>query len=353
MNINRATKKVLRDAARKINRIVQEIKEQENIEKAKLPVFEGRKNECIDNFFAELCCLTKEELKSVLPVFLKNRDYDDVIVEDGFIYAKGDVPILLTAHMDTVHDEAVIDYYEKLDDDGSHIIYSPQGIGGDDRCGIYAILRIIETKKCSVLFCEDEEIGCVGSKKFCKTDYINEISNCKYIIELDRKGNTDAVFYSCDNPDFTKFILDNTEFEERYGSYSDISYLAPEAGIAAVNLSCGYYKPHTKEEYVVLEELYYTINTVRKLVDVECDGFEYKEIIEDDWDDFKKYYADYYGCSYQSNKNMMGICAEFKVGDDEACIVYGEGYSEMECWGNIFFDNPELCFSQVVDYEQY
>ena len=78
--------------------------------------------------------------------------------------------------MDTVHKETVKDFYEYYDEENErHIISSPQGIGGDDRCGIYMILEILKTHKCSVLFCEDEEAGGIGSEKFCKTEYITEL----------------------------------------------------------------------------------------------------------------------------------------------------------------------------------
>ena len=70
---------------------------------------------------------------------------------------------------------------------------------------LFRSLQIIKDFKCSVLFTEDEEIGCVGAEKFAVSDYIvnNDIN---YIIEIDRRGTNDCVFYSCDNPDFEEFI---------------------------------------------------------------------------------------------------------------------------------------------------
>ena len=51
------------------------------------------------------------------------------------------------------------------------VAMSPQGIGGDDRCGVWMILQILRTANCHVLFCEDEEVGCVGAKKFTKRSF--------------------------------------------------------------------------------------------------------------------------------------------------------------------------------------
>ena len=174
----------------------------------------GKKNQTSYPAFIEICKASQKELKKMLEIVLFEMWYEELITGDGYLYAKGTIPVLLTAHMDTVHKENVKDFYEYYDKEKKqHIISSPQGIGGDDRCGVYMILEIIKTHKCSVLFCEDEEIGGVGSDKFCKTELVKELSELKYLIELDRANGTDAVFYDCDNDDFTKFIEDNTGYK--------------------------------------------------------------------------------------------------------------------------------------------
>ena len=168
----------------------------------------------------EILRMKQMTLKSHLEAKLEAAGYEPSS-EDGFLYAQGTFPVLLVAHMDTVHKECV----QKIKYTGA-IMSSPQGIGGDDRCGIYAILQIIKDFKCSVLFTEDEEIGCVGAEKFAVSDYIvnNDIN---YIIEIDRRGTNDCVFYSCDNPDFEKFIESTGYFKTAWGSVSDISTIAP------------------------------------------------------------------------------------------------------------------------------
>ena len=115
----------------------------------------------------EICKLPQDKLKERLFVELQNLGYSPVN-EDGYIYAEGTHPVLLMAHMDTVHhDNCTI---VCVSEDGKYIM-SPQGIGGDDRCGIYMILQIVKDVHCSVIFTEDEEIGCVGARKFCKSSY--------------------------------------------------------------------------------------------------------------------------------------------------------------------------------------
>lgn len=286
--------------------------------------------------FVKLCKMTQTELKHFLFEELKKEGYEPISA-DGFLYAKGEVPVLLTAHMDTVHKEPVKDFYEY---DGK--LSSPQGIGGDDRCGIYMILQIIKEIKCSVLFCEDEEIGSVGSDKFCRhKDLIEELSKLNYMIELDRRGENDAVFYDCDNEEFTDFILNNTGCVEKTGSFSDISVLAPEVGIAAVNLSCGYYNEHALKEYVVLNKMLNMIETVKELI--KADGQKQFEYI-------KSEYGGLFRCrsGYCEITELLYVVY---VNEEEVYVEdYVEGKTREECWKNFFFQNPDVCFNQVEDY---
>ena len=198
--------------------------------------------------FEKICRMTQANLKSYVTKRLKHT-HNEITVDDGFVFAKGKFPVLLVAHLDTVHKSLPYFIMRTIDKEGNTSISSPNGIGGDDRCGVYMIFKILEKFNCSVLFCEDEEIGTVGAKKFNKHP-ISKGLEFNYIIEFDRKGNNDAVFYDCDNEEFTKFITKEF-FKEAYGSYSDISEVAPHLGCAAVNLSCGYYNAHTTKEYVV------------------------------------------------------------------------------------------------------
>ena len=95
--------------------------------------------------------------------------------------------------------------------------------------------------------------GGIGADKFTRADLAQELE-FNYMIEFDRKGKNDAVFYDCDNEEFEQFITEKF-YKTAWGSFSDISILAPFFGCAAVNLSCGYYNAHTTNEYVVFSEM--------------------------------------------------------------------------------------------------
>ena len=154
---------------------------------------------------------------------------------------------MLVAHLDTVHEQPVKDICLSAD---GNILMSPQGIGGDDRCGVFALCKIYKSAQVKpwLLFTCEEEVGGIGAKYFCLAHKQKQLPKnldiLKLIIEIDRRGSNDAVFYQCANLDFEKYIIDKG-FKTAQGFFSDISLIAPELGIAAVNLSSGYYNAHS------------------------------------------------------------------------------------------------------------
>ena len=204
--------------------------------------------------------LPKEELKMQLYYYLQSKQMNP-LYEDGFIYSKGDIPVLLVAHMDTVFEETTKKIIYDQKDDKIYNFYG--GLGGDDRCGIYAIIQLLEKYRPHVLFTDDEEIGCVGAEKAIKK--LKNIPNVKYIIEFDRKGKDDCVFYDCDNKDFMEYI-ESFGFKTNYGTYSDVLVLGVDWDIASVNLSIGYYNEHTMREYIIFSQLLNTINRADKML---------------------------------------------------------------------------------------
>ena len=207
-----------------------------------------------NRFFLSLVCMSQCELKEFLrKELVSNYGERNVSSKDGYLMARGEIPVTLVAHLDTVHerlpsiDEILIE---------GNCISSPNGIGGDDRCGVWIIISLIrQGMKPTVIFTEDEEIHCIGARKFITNRFaLDLVKRTNFIVELDRRGNNDAVFYNCENKDFQEFIISNG-WELAYGSCSDISYIAPASNRAAVNLSVAYYNPHTLSEYINLKEL--------------------------------------------------------------------------------------------------
>ena len=219
--------------------------------------------------FEEIFQFSQERLKQALETELIENGYA-VQKQSGFLYAQGTVPVLLVAHLDTVHrtQPETICYSA----DGT-VMMSPQGIGGDDRAGVYMILRLIQRVHCHVLFCEDEETGGHGARAFTKSGIKPDVN---YIVELDRVGNNDAVFYQCRNRQFEQYI-NGFGFQTAFGSFSDISILAPHLNLAAVNLSTGYYHAHQPGEYVRLDEVEDLVGRIAKLLQTKTEQFSYTQ----------------------------------------------------------------------------
>ena len=302
----------------------------------------------------KICKKDQTTLKGWLEKLLKAK-YKEVINEDGFLYAKGNgkAPILLTAHMDTVH-EKQCDFITIDKGKGETVLTSSKGIGGDDRCGIWIIYMILTKTKYrpSILFCEDEEIGGVGSGKFCKTEYIEDLTELKYLVELDRANYNDAVYYNCGNKEFKSYIKKITGYKEAYGSFSDISNLSPECDKASVNLSCGYYRAHTLQEYVIFEEMFDTYKVVKKLLAnaKESESYDY----QDEWES-ESLYDDWFGTTYRgysfASKEFYEILFNDENGKEDYEIV--DATSFEEALGIFFIDHPNICYNQIIDYHEY
>lgn len=210
--------------------------------------------------FEQLASLKQSSLKKVLASFLK-KHYPKVIHTKEYIFAEGDIPIALVAHMDTVFKAPPEEIFF---DPVKNVMWSPDALGADDRAGIFAIVQIIRSGlKPHVIFTTDEEIGGLGASKLAELDC--PFSDLKYVIELDRKGSNDCVFYDCENPKFTEYV-ESFGFEYSFGSYTDICEFCPTWKIAGVNLSIGYRDEHSVSEVLFVGRMYSTIEKVKKML---------------------------------------------------------------------------------------
>ena len=201
--------------------------------------------------FRSLVELTQTGLKQAMETVVK-KYYKNVVSTDRYVYAKGNIPIALVAHLDTVFPLPPTDVFY---DREQNVIWSPQGLGADDRAGVYIIFQILRTTKLRphLIFTTDEEKGMLGSIFLTKKER-KPFAEMKYIIQLDRRGVNDCVFYDCDNKDFTKYV-ESFGFKKAFGSFSDISEICPEWGIAGVNLSVGYVSEHSEKEHLYVDVL--------------------------------------------------------------------------------------------------
>lgn len=216
--------------------------------------------------FEEIIQLPEKNLFNYIYKILERKGYKKIVksAENDYLFAEGDIPIVLVAHVDTVFTSFPSEIYY---DNQQQVIWSPDGLGADDRAGVTAILQIIlDGYKPCVIFTNGEEKCVEGGEKLVTEYYACPFEQqIKYMIELDRMGSKDCVFYDCLNEEFKRYIQ-SYDFTENYGTYSDISVICNNWNIAGVNLSIGYYDEHTFLERLKFKEMYETIDKVKNML---------------------------------------------------------------------------------------
>ena len=172
------------------------------------------------------------------------------------------------------------------------------------------------------------------------------MSGLRYLIEIDRKGYNDAVFYDDDNPEFHKYVTQITGYKEQYGSFSDISNLCPACGVSGVNLSSGYYNPHTLQEFVVVSEMVHTADIVMKLI---------LDTVQNDVPAFQ-YIEAYYEYGGHGAFSGYADCAgaEFYFYENGAeKYAYYDCLSVYDAIGQLIMEHPTITWNDVTDYNMY
>ena len=203
----------------------------------------------------------------------------------GNIYVtrgKADLYPCIVAHTDTVHD--IHKEFHVLEVKGKLIAINEQmervGVGGDDKVGIFVALEMLRnTDICKAAFFRDEEVGCRGSRE---AD-MKFFDNVTLALQCDRQGYDDFVneIYSTTLYDesfgnaISAILSDYGKFESD-GGLTDVYQLAENGlGVACANMSCGYYDPHTDNEYIIIDEVELTLSMVKEIVDA-CGGVKWE-----------------------------------------------------------------------------
>jgi len=192
----------------------------------------------------------------------------------------------VVSHTDTVHDLDSINIVEEMlpneqkvlkkslkayNDDGF-----PTGIGGDDKCGVFACMELLlELPNLKSVFFVSEETGCHGSRNS-DPEFFNDVGYC---IQFDAPGNSmvteycmgvqlfdrDSDFFeTCD-----KVLTENFNGRNRYYShpYTDVFALKSRFDFSCINFAIGYYNYHMNTEYVVIEDVYNGIETGKTMIE--------------------------------------------------------------------------------------
>ena len=252
--------------------------------------------------FEQLCGLSQASMAKTLDTYLKSK-YKRVVRTKDYIYAIGDIPIALVAHMDTVFTRPASEiFYDRR----KNVMWAAEGLGADDRAGIFAIIQIIRKGlRPHIIFTTDEEKGCLGADKL--GQIACPFNDLCYVIQLDRRGANDCVFYDCDNEEFTRYV-EQFGFVEAIGSFTDICSICPAWKVAGVNLSIGYQNEHSISETLYVGQMLDTIEKVCKMLsETDIPKFEYISayygISRNDWFRYIRKSA-----SEPENKTHCHIC---------------------------------------------
>ena len=193
----------------------------------------------------------------------------------------------LVCHLDQVQELHSDDFCVK-EEDGTLYGWSEknqqrEGLGADDKNGIWVCLRCLEEcPHLKVFMAVGEEKGCIGSNHADMSFFADSL----YVLEPDCKGgeeiHTNLKGIPCASPDFEQTLLEtdsqlsifNSQFKITPGKGSDIFALTLNGiGVSCANIPAGYHLPHKDDEYTVIAELEHTLAFIRHFVTTELRRF--------------------------------------------------------------------------------
>ena len=209
----------------------------------------------------------------------------------------------VVAHTDTVHNIDTINIREGLLPNAQNELKSslkayndkgnPTGIGGDDKCGIYACLELLkELPNLKAAFFVSEETGCHGSSKSDPEFF----KNVGYGIQFDAPENwmitekcfgqvlfdrESEFFEVCDKVLSEGMIKEDMDYMVH--PYTDVYALRGKFDFSCINFSIGYYEYHSRNEYVVVEDVFNGIDMGKKMIELLCNKLHYKKAKQYDW----------------------------------------------------------------------
>lgn len=147
-----------------------------------------------------------------------------------------------------------------------------EGLGADDKNGIYICLRCLEECPClKVFMAVGEEKGCIGSNRADMSFFADSL----YVLEPDCKGGEEIHTLlrgvPCASPDFEQALFQCTIHDSQFiitpGKGSDILALTLNGiGVSCANIPAGYHNPHKDDEYTVIAELEKSYNIIKYFV---------------------------------------------------------------------------------------
>lgn len=207
----------------------------------------------------------------------------------------------VVAHTDTVHRLDAINVAEETLFNAQGLLKpalkaynnfgNPTGIGGDDKCGVFACLTLLkEVSNLKAAFFVSEETGCHGSKN-ADVDFFKNVG---YVIQFDAPENwmvtekcfgqvlfdRESDFFKTCNKVLTESMV-KEDMEYMIHPYTDVYALRSKFDFCCINFSIGYYDYHTINEYVIIEDVENGIKMGKQMIEQLGNKLYYKKAEDD------------------------------------------------------------------------
>ncbi len=189
------------------------------------------------------------------------------------------LPAVLAAHTDVVGE--ILPVYEDICRFGDVISLSDQAkrqpqsrvLGGDDRAGVYVIIKLIKYQLKNrlplpfVVLTDKEESGCLGAQALVDTGMLKQFADeINIYLGFDRRGGGEVVTYSGSLPNWVATWIAKYGFVLGKGYSSDVAYFTRDTGTVNLNFSVGFHNEHTLHETLHMDEVEFTLKCVAKML---------------------------------------------------------------------------------------
>lgn len=257
---------------------------------------------------------------------------------------------VVVAHLDQVQNSHSRDF-QALEAGDIIIGYSQksraqQGLGADDKNGVWIALQcLLLFDNIKIALFVSEEVGCIGSKGADMSFF----TDARFVLQCDRRGAhdliTNAGWTDLCSPDFVHAIQPELfGYEEEEGMLTDVLTLKENGlSVSCVNISCGYYEPHTDCEFTNIPDLLNCLSFVKHIIETCTDVYPHE-------------YA--YCSSYYDYDRYEALCDNW--GEEQPQETYDTEnlYSDRRAFNELYYDvvkeilemYPSASFDQVFWY---
>lgn len=238
------------------------------------------------------------KMRRYVKAYIKKNIPDTIVTQDdvGNLYVTRGISETypcVVAHMDQVQKTHSKDF-RAIETEDIIFGYSPskrrqEGLGADDKNGIWIALRCLRKNTVmKIALFTGEEVGCQGSG----AADLDFFSDCRFVIEADRRGYNDLItqisFQKICSEEFVEAIHpEKFGYHLECGLMTDVEALKERGlGISCINLSCGYYQPHSDEEFTVKKDIVNCLNFVQYIIKNCTDVYQHDGWLDDGYMDY-------------------------------------------------------------------